>query len=565
MPRVLAAQARRFVRHKVALREKKYGIWQQVTWDAYAAHVRAVCLGLLELGLERGDKLAVISGNRPAWLYAELAAQAAGAIPVGIFVDSLPEHVRLILHHSEARFVLVEDQEQADKILAVRDALPSVERIIVDDMRGLEGHKDPTLITLDDVERVGRDVDTREPGRYEALLERGAPDDVAVLLYTSGTTGTAKAAMISHRNLLATATNVTRVDPVRDTDEIVSFLPFAWIGEQNLSVAIALQAGATVNFPEEPATVREDLREIGPHVLIAPPRFWETMCSEYQVKIADAPAIKRAATRLALAIGARAAARRVDGRALSAGTRLMKRLAQVLALRTMLDKFGLARVRYAYTGGAPLGPEIFGFFRAIGLNLKQVYGQTESSGICVLHPDTDVRAETLGKPTPGTRVRVSESGEILVAGENVFLGYYKNAEATAKTISDGWLSTGDAGLVDDRGHLVMIDRLTDVLRLADGSRFSPALIENKLKFSPHVREAVVIGEDRPHVVALIQIDMGNVGNWAEANRLPFTTFKDLSQKAEVTALVADVVARVNEDLPSVARIRTACTGLPWDG
>ena len=555
MPRVLAAQARRFVRHKVALREKKYGIWQQVTWDAYAAHVRAVCLGLLELGLERGDKLAVISGNRPAWLYAELAAQAAGAIPVGIFVDSLPEHVRLILHHSEARFVLVEDQEQADKILAVRDALPSVERIIVDDMRGLEGHKDASLISLDDVERMGRDADTREPGRYEALLERGAPDDVAVLLYTSGTTGTAKAAMISHRNLLATATNVTCVDPVRDTDEIVSFLPFAWIGEQNLSVAIALQAGATVNFPEEPATVREDLREIGPHVLIAPPRFWEAMCSEYQVKIADAPAIKRAATRLALAIGARAAARRVDGRALSAGTRLMKRLAQVLALRTMLDKFGLARVRYAYTGGAPLGPEIFGFFRAIGLNLKQVYGQTESSGICVLHPDTDVRAETLGKPTPGTRVRVSESGEILVAGENVFLGYYKNAEATAKTISDGWLSTGDAGLVDDRGHLVMIDRLTDVLRLADGSRFSPALIENKLKFSPHVREAVVIGEDRPHVVALIQIDMGTVGNWAEANRLPFTTFKDLSQKAEVTALVADVVARVNEDLPSVARIR----------
>ena len=555
MPRVLAAQARRFARHKVALREKKYGIWQQVTWDAYAAHVRAVCLGLLELGLERGDKLAVISGNRPAWIYAELAAQAAGAIPVGIFVDSLPEHVRLILHHSEARFVLVEDQEQADKILAVRDALPSVERIIVDDMRGLEGHKDAALISLDDVERMGRDADTREPGRYEALLERGAPDDVAVLLYTSGTTGTAKAAMISHRNLLATATNVTCVDPVRDTDEIVSFLPFAWIGEQNLSVAIALQAGATVNFPEEPATVREDLREIGPHVLIAPPRFWEAMCSEYQVKIADAPAIKRAATRLALAIGARAAARRVDGRALSAGTRLMKRLAQVLALRTMLDKFGLARVRYAYTGGAPLGPEIFGFFRAIGLNLKQVYGQTESSGICVLHPDTDVRAETLGKPTPGTRVRVSESGEILVAGENVFLGYYKNAEATAKTISDGWLSTGDAGLVDDRGHLVMIDRLTDVLRLADGSRFSPALIENKLKFSPHVREAVVIGEDRPHVVALIQIDMGNVGSWAEANRLPFTTFKDLSQKAEVTALVADVVARVNEDLPGVARIR----------
>ena len=554
MPRLLAAQARRFGGRKIALREKKYGIWQEVTWEGYAAHVRGVCLGLLELGLERGDKVAVIAGNRPAWLYFELAAQTAGAIPLGIFVDSLPQHVELALQHSEARFALVEDQEQADKVLAVRDALPSVERIIVDDMRGLEGQRDPALISLEAVEQVGLEADAREPGRYEALLERGAPDDVAVLLYTSGTTGTAKAAMISHRNLLATAMSVTQVDPVRETDEIVSFLPFAWVGEQNLSLAIALHAGATVNFPEEPETMRDDLREIGPHVLIAPPRFWETMCSEYQVKIADAGAFKRAATRLALAIGERAAARRVDGRAMGLGVRLLHGLAQLLAFRAMLDKFGLARVRYAYTGGAPLGPEIFGFFRAIGLNLKQLYGQTESSGICVLHPDTDVRAETLGKPTPGTRVRVSDTGEILVAGENVFLGYYKNPDATANALSDGWLRTGDAGLVDDRGHLVMIDRLTDVLSLADGSRFSPALIENKLKFSPHVREAVVIGENRPHVVALIQIDMGNVGTWAEANRLPFTTFKDLSRKPEVCALIATAVARVNQDLPAVARI-----------
>jgi len=554
LPRLLAAQARRFGGRKIALREKKYGIWQEVTWEGYAAHVRGVCLGLLELGLERGDKVAVIAGNRPAWLYFELAAQTAGAIPLGIFVDSLPQHVELALQHSEARFALVEDQEQADKVLSMRDAVPCLERIIVDDMRGLEGQRDPALISLEAVEQVGLEADAREPGRYEALLERGAPDDVAVLLYTSGTTGTAKAAMISHRNLLATAMSVTQVDPVRETDEIVSFLPFAWVGEQNLSLAIALHAGATVNFPEEPETMRDDLREIGPHVLIAPPRFWETMCSEYQVKIADAGAFKRAATRLALAIGERAAARRVDGRAMGLGVRLLHGLAQLLAFRAMRDKFGLARVRYAYTGGAPLGPEIFGFFRAIGLNLKQVYGQTESSGICVLHPDTDVRAETLGKPTPGTRVRVSDTGEILVAGENVFLGYYKNPDATANALSDGWLRTGDAGLVDDRGHLVMIDRLTDVLSLADGSRFSPALIENKLKFSPHVREAVVIGENRPHVVALIQIDMGNVGTWAEANRLPFTTFKDLSRKPEVCALIATAVARVNQDLPAVARI-----------
>jgi long-chain acyl-CoA synthetase len=288
--------------------------------------------------------------------------------------------------------------------------------------------------------------------------------------------------------------------------------------------------------------------------MIAPPRFWETMCSEYQVKIADAGLLKRAATRAAFALGEGAVAGELGGRPPGLGVRLRRRLAHLLAFRSLLDKFGLSRVRYAYTGGAPLGPEIFRFFRSVGLNLKQVYGQTESSGICVLHPDGDVRGETLGKPTPGTQVRISEDGEILIAGESVFLGYYRNAEATARALDGGWLRTGDAGLVDERGHLVMIDRLTDVLRLADGSRFSPALIENKLKYSPYVKEAVAIGEARPHVVALVQIDIGNVGGWAETNRVPFTTFQDLSRKPEVSALIAEVVTRVNQDLPDAARI-----------
>ncbi len=550
LPRLLAAQARRLGDRKVALREKKYGIWQEVTWESYAEHVRAACLGLLELGLQPGDRIAVICGNRPAWVYTELAAQAAGAIPLGIFVDSLPEHVQAVLQHSGARVVVVEDQEQADKVLGVRGAVPRLARVIVDDMRGLEDQRDSMLTSFESMMQRGREADAREPGRFAALLERGRPDDVAVLLYTSGTTGAAKGAMISHRNLLASGEGLIKMDPVGEGDEIVSFLPFAWVGEQDLSLAIALQAAATVNFPEEPETVREDLREIGPHLLLAPPRFWEAMCSEYQVKIADAGRLKRTATRLALALGARAA----NGGARSAGARLCRAVARLLAFRTLLDKLGLSRVRFAYTGGAPLGPEIFGFFRAIGLNLKQVYGQTESAGICVLHPDGEVSPSTLGKPTPGTRLRVSEEGEILIAGEHVFRGYYENSEATSRALEGEWLRTGDAGLLDDHGHLVMIDRLTDVLRLADGSRFSPALIENKLKFSPYVREAVVIGEGRPHVVALVQIDMGNVGNWAEANRLPFTTFKDLSGKLEVRALIGEEVARVNRDLPAAARI-----------
>ena len=553
-PRRLVAQARRRGR-KVALREKKYGIWQEVTWEQYAAQVRAVCLGLVQLGIERGDRVAVISWNRPAWLYVELAAQSAGAIPLGIFVDSLPDQVQRILEHSEARFVLAEDQEQADKVLSVRDALPRLERIIVDDMRGLEDYGDPMVVGLAVVAEEGRALDSREEHLYGELLERGSPTDVALLGYTSGTTGAAKAAMLSHRNLLAMAAGVTEVDPLHESDEIFSFLPFAWVGEQLLSVAIALHVGATVSFPEEPATLREDLREIGPHVMIAPPRFWEAMCSEYQVKIDDAGFFKQAATRAALAIGERVAAGR-NGRApASLARRALYGVAYLLAFRAMLDKLGLSRVRYAYAGGAPLGTEIFQFFRALGLNLKQVYGQTETSGICVLHPDSEVRAETVGKPTPGTRIRISDDGEVLVSSESVFVGYYKNPDATRSALDDGWLRTGDAGLVDDEGHLVVIDRLQDVLRLADGSRFSAALIENKLKFSPYVREAVVIGEDRPHVVALVQIDMGNVGNWAEANRLPFTTFKDLSRKPEVSALIAEAVARVNEGLPAVARIR----------
>jgi len=553
-PGRLAEQAQRLGGH-VALRGKKYGIWQEITWRAYAAHVRAVCLGLAELGLARGDKVAVISGNRPGWLYVELAVQSLGAIPLGIFVDSLPDQARFILDHSEARFVLVEDQEQADKVLGVRSALPRLERIIVDDMRGLETYREPMLVSLDEVETRGREIDARDGRRYETLLAQGTPNDVALLAYTSGTTGVAKAAMISHENLLAMAASLTEIDPVHASDEIVSFLPFAWVGEQLISVAIALHVGATVNFPEEPETMRDDLREIGPHVMIAPPRFWEAMCSEHQVKIADAGFAKHLATRTAIAIGQRAAERELRGGRLPWSWRALRRLAQALALRTMLDKLGLSRIRYAYTGGAPLGAEIFTFFRALGLNLKQVYGQTETAGICAVHPDEEVRAETVGKPTPGTRVRISDSGEILVASASVFLGYYKNAEASARAFDDGWLHTGDAGLLDERGHIVMIDRLKDVLRLADGSRFSPALIENKLKFSPYVREAVVIGEDRPYVVALIQIDLGNVGNWAEARRLPFTTFKDLSRKPEISALIGEAVARVNQDLPAVARLR----------
>jgi long-chain acyl-CoA synthetase len=555
IPQLFVAKARRYGSGKVALREKAYGIWQEVTWQQYYDHVCALCLGLTQAGLQPGDKIAIICGNRPEWLYLELAAQSAGAIPVGVFVDSTPNQVKFILAHAEARVVIVEDQEQVDKVLEVRHALPRLERVVVHDTRGLEDYHDAQLISLREVERLGRELRTREPHLYEELIAKGESGDVALLAYTSGTTGVPKAAMISHWNLLSMAASVMQRDSIHDTDDIVSFLPFAWVGEQLMSVAIGLSSGATVNFPEKPETMRMDLREIGPHLMLAPPRVWEALCSDYQVKIADADVLKRTAARLALAVGYRVIERQLNRQPVGLGWRLLAQLAYLLTFRSLQDKLGMSRLRYAYTGGAPLGLEIFKFFRAIGVNLKQVYGQTETSGICVLHPNGEVKGETVGTPTSGTEIRLSDSGEILIRGECVFLGYYKNSEATAKALEGGWLHTGDAGLLDEDGHLVMIDRLAEVLRLADGLRFSTTLIENKLKFSPYIREAVVIGENRPYIVALIQIDMGHVAKWAESNRLPFTTFKDLSHKPEIYQLIAKELARVNQDLPKAAQIR----------
>jgi long-chain acyl-CoA synthetase len=555
IPQLFVAKARQYGARKVALREKAYGIWQEITWQQYYDHVSALCLGLMQVGLQRGDTVAIICGNRPEWLYLELAAQSAGAIPVGLFVDSTPNQVQFILAHAEARVAILEDQEQVDKVLEVAHALPRLERVIVHDARGLEDYHEAQLISLREVEGLGRELRNREPHRYEELIAKGEPSEVALLAYTSGTTGMPKAAMISHRNLLTMAANVMQRDSMHDTDDVVSFLPFAWVGEQLMSVAMGLSAGATVNFPEKPETMRADLREIGPHVMLAPPRVWEAMCSEYQMKIADADVLKRTAARLALAITYRVVERQLNRQPVGFGWRLLAHLGYLLTFRSLQDKLGLSRLRYAYTGGAPLGLEIFKFFRAIGLNLKQVYGQTETSGICVLHPDGEVKGETVGKPTPGTEIRLSDTGEILIRGACVFLGYYKNPEATGKALENGWLHTGDAGLLDHDGHLVMIDRLGDVLSLADGLRFSPALIENKLKFSPYIREAVVIGEDRPYLVALIQIDLGNVASWAESHRLPFTTFKDLSHKPEIYQLIAKELARVNQDLPKAAQIR----------
>ena len=550
--------ARHAVSHPdgVALREKEFGIWQEVTWADYLGRVRAFSLGLSELGVERGDRLAIIGDNRPEWVIAELAAQASGLLPIGLYQDSIAGELARMLEAAEARVIVAEDQEQVDKVLEVRDRLPGLEYIVYYDARGMYGYEAPGLMSFDEVEALGERLHGRSPQEFERRLAQVQPGDTALLCTTSGTTSIPKLAMLSHENLLVMAAQLRSVDAMEPGDEFVSFLPLAWIGEQMMAVASGLLAGFTVNFPEETATARKDMREIGPAILMSPPRIWENMVSDVQVMAEDTTRLKRWAYRWAMKQGAEAADARFRGRTLGPLRRLRHRVADWTVFHPIRDQLGLSRVRRAYTGGAALGPDVFRFYHAIGVNLKQLYGQTEVSGISVVHRDGDVRFQTVGEPLPRTEIRISGDGEILCRSPAVFQGYFRNPEATAETLEDGWLHSGDAGYFDDNGHLVVIDRLADVMKLADGSSFSPQFVENKLKFSPYIREAVVFGGgDADFVTAMIAIDMENAGQWAERRRIPYTTFTDLARRPEVYALVLDHMAEVNRELPAAARIR----------
>ena len=537
--------------HDVALREKEFGIWQEITWAGYLSRVRAFSLGLTELGVEKGDRVAIVGDNRPEWVIAELAAQAAGAIPMGLYQDSISTELAKMLEVAEARVIVAEDQEQVDKVLEVRDRIPGLEYIVYYDPRGMYGYEAPGLMSFEAVEALGDRFRDRFPQEFDRRLAEVRPEDTALLCTTSGTTSIPKLAMLSHANLLAMAAQLRGVDAMDPGDEFVSFLPLAWIGEQMVGVASAMLAGFTVNFPEETATVRKDMREIGPAFLMSPPRIWENMVSDVQVMAEDTTRVKRWMYRWAMKETAPAAEAR-SGLA----ARLRRRLADWTVFQPIRDQLGLSRVRRAYTGGAALGPDVFRFFHTIGVNLKQLYGQTEVSGISVVHRDGDIRFHTVGTPFPETEIRISETGEILCRSPAVFRGYFRNPEATAETLSDGWLHSGDAGYFEDDGHLVVIDRLADVMKLADGTTFSPQFVENKLKFSPYIREAVVFGGGgAAFVTSMIAIDMENAGQWAERHRIPYTTFTDLARRDEVYRLVRRHVEGVNEDLPPAARIR----------
>lgn len=555
LPGLLSQNAERFGASKVALREKEFGIWQSVTWADYFDSVMKMALGLLELGYQPGDKLAILGDNRPEWLYCELAIQALGGAAVGIFPDSHVTQIKYILNHSDSVFLVVEDQEQADKFLDIRDECPSVRKVIVDDATGMRGYDWSAFVCLSDVLEMGSERNSRNPQEFKNRLSGINDENIALIAYTSGTTGLPKGAMLTHRNMVRMAQSQDSIDPAYPTDNHVSFLPLPWIGEQMTAVSWNLLKGFTVNFPEKPETVAENIREVGPNILFAPPRFWEKICSDIQVKILDAVWIKRWFYKICMPVGFKMAEYRLANKKAPLSLRLAYGLCYLCMFRSLKNYLGLGNLRNVYTGGAALGPEIFNLFQALGVNIKQLYGQTETSGISVGHRNGEIKLSTVGRPIPGVEIQISDTGEILTRGDTVFVGYYKDDAATRKTLVNGWLYSGDHGLLDEDGHLIVVDRMKDVMQLQDGSKFSPQLIENKLKFSIYISEAVIVGKDQPFVAAMINIDMNNVGKWAESNKMTYTTYTDLSQKPEVYELIAKEISTINKSLPKAAWVR----------
>ena len=554
IPKLFFEKAREYSKEKVALREKEFGIWQPITWQSYFENVKYLSLGLIRLGLEEGDKVAMIGDNRPEGLWAEMAALCARGVGVWLFQDCLIDEVKYIIDHSDTKFLFGEGQEEVDKAISVFNECPKLKKIIWDDPKGMRGYDQDCLISLKEVQHLGRELDRENPRLFEDLIQKGHGDEVALLFYTSGTTSLPKGALLSHNNMLTMGQHLMAVDPCTPTDDYVSYLPFAWIGEQMMSISCGLQVGYTINFPEEPETAQENIREIGPHVMFAPPRMYEQMTRTVQVKYLDATWTKRKFYELSTKIGYHVADLKFQKKPIPLHWKFLNWLTHSTVQKKIKDHLGLSRVRNAYTGGAAMGPDHFRFFHALGVNLKQIYGQTEVAGISVVHRSGDIKFDTVGHPIPETDIKIDEDGEILTRSPSVFLGYYKNPEATKETLKDGWLHSGDKGFIDDDGHLVVFDRTKDVFTLRDGRPFSPQYLETRLKFSPFIKDSWVIGDKREYITAVICIDYAVTGKWADEKKINYTSYQELSQMSEVYELVETQIIKANKDLPETARV-----------
>ncbi len=529
-----------------AMREKEFGRWKTYSWNLYYDLTARAAMGLVALGLGKGDRVALISDNIPELLITAVAAQSIGAVSAGLYQTSLPDELSGILSYLDVSVVFCDDQEQVDKIVEIREHLPGLKRIIYEDPRGMRNYRsDELFISMEELYREGEILLEEKPDLFETLVDEGKPDDVCHLCLTSGTTGLPKGTMMTHRNYINMGVKITSVDPLDESDEYLSFLPFAWIGEQMNSFGIALATGITINFPESVETSMEDLKEIGPHFMFGAPRIYETIRSNIWLRIDESYSLNRMLYNWFMKVGERAAGYRMRGERMPAKLRLLSFLGRVMVFRPLINQLGLLRLRRAYTGGAALGPELFTFFQAIGVNLKQIYGQTEITGIAYMHRDGDVRPDTVGLPLPGTECRISDEGEILSRSPSVTPGYFKLPEKSGELLADGWLRSGDAGYIDDNGHLVVIDRLSDVMHNREGAMFSPMFLENKLKFSPYIKEAVIFGDGREFVSALINIDPLITGKWAEDNGISYSTYMDLAGKQEVAELVREEISAFN--------------------
>lgn len=551
-PRLLLEHARRRP-DAPALREKEYGIWQTLSWSQLATLVRRLAVGLSQAGLSHGQHVIVIGENRPRLYATMLAAQSLGAVPVPLYQDAVAAEFVFPIQNAEVAFAVVEDQEQVDKLLEIRPQCPLLVRIWYDDPRGLRHYREPGLQSLDELVQQGEQQEAALGARVDAEIDRVQPDDVAAMFFTSGTTGNPKGVVHSHATLIDRAQAGARFDRLTEREEVLAYLPPAWIGQNIFSYAQWLACGYVVNCPESASTVSIDMKEIGPTYYFAPPRIFEGLLTSVTIRMEDASAPKRWLFERCMALARRVGPALMDGKPVAAWDRLRYALGNLMVYAPLRNTLGLSRVRVAYTAGEAIGPDLFTFYRSIGINLKQLYGSTETAVFVCLQPDHEVKADTVGVPIDGVEIRLAESGEILVRSPGLLKGYYKNPQATAEVLTDdGWYHTGDAGFLDHGGHLKIIDRAKDVGRLMggpnDGALFAPKYVENKLKFFPHIKEAVAFGDKREKVCAFVNIDFEAVGNWAEKRNLPYAGYTDLAQKPEVYELIRDCVQKVNADL-----------------